>query len=467
MMRLGFIFLGLCLGLLAANGTTISGKDSTYAGVELEFLVLKNPITGKDSVLTTTTVLQDGSFSVDLDIQETLQVYLYPGIHKLYLFVEPGKEYHIKLPAFKAKTVSDQLNPYYKPFEADLVTEDINQNDLNILIRMFLDAYTPYYNKHLSRKFKDKGFEELDSDIEQMDKPFANSKNKFFNDFRAYKYGMLRFIAYQQKSKVVSETYFKGKPFLYANPAYIELFSMLYDKYFIHFTRADENKLLSKALTQEKTYQAVHQVLASDSVLYPDELLNMVLLKNLYEEFYDDNYSRSSLLEVLNSFIESVEDPVQNTIAREIREKVTKLLVGFKPPEFKLYDTDSNLVSLDSFKGKHVYLNFCSCFSYSCLNEFAMLESLYNRHKEYLTIISIVIDDDIATVRNFLEKSGYSWTFLHFGNQQEILEEYDIRAFPTYFLLDQEGKLVLSPAPSPAKGFEILLFKELKAKGVL
>ena len=466
-MRLGLLFLGLAFGLLTVSGATISGKDSTYAGVELEFLVLKNPITKKDSVLAKTTVGQDGTFTVNLDIQETLQIYLYPGIHKLYLFVEPGKEYRVILPAFQPKTISDQLNPYYKSFEAYLVTEDIDEDDLNIQIRMFLDTYNPYSNKHLNKKFKDKEFEQLDKDIEQMDKPFSKSKNRFFNEFREYKYGMLRFIAYQHKPKVVSDTYFKGKPFLYKNPAYFDLFSMLYDQYFIHFSRGDESKLLVKAFTEEKTYTAVHDVLASDDVLLPDELLNMVLLKNLYDEFYDDNYSRSSLLEVLDSFIESVDNPVQNRIAREIREKVTKLLVGFEPPQFKLYNTDSILVSLDNFKGKHIYLNFCSCFGYACLNEFVMLENLKERHKDYLTIISIVIDDDIATVRNFIEKSGYSWTFLHFGNQQEIIEEYDIRAFPTYFLLDQQGKLVLSPAPSPAEGFEVLLFKELKAKGVL
>jgi peroxiredoxin len=242
---------------------------------------------------------------------------------------------------------------------------------------------------------------------------------------------------------------------------------MLYDQYFIHFSKADEDKKLVKAISVSKSYEAVKSVLMEDSVLKPDELLNMVILKCLYDEFYDDNYARNSLLAVLDSFIESVQNPFQVFIAKNIKEKVTKLLVGFSPPDFELFDMDSNLVSLENFKGKHIYLNFCSCFSYSCMKEFVMLKKLYQKHSDYLEIVTIVIDDEFELARDFVNRSGYDWPFLHFANSPVIIQDYDIRAYPTYYLIDNKGKLAMSPAPSPIDGFEIYLFRELRSKGIL
>lgn len=446
---------------------TIEGSDSTYAGQVLEFMIPKDPITGVDSVLGQAIVQSDGYFSVNLDITETMQIYLFPGKFKFYLFVEPEKSYHLILPPFQDKEPKDKLNPYFRPVEYHLGIKNFSKDELNIQIRMFLDAYIPYYKKHIDKVFTDKDFEQLDKDIQKMDKPFEKSANKFFNDFRKYKYGMLRMLAYQHKSKTISDLYFKDQPFLYHNSAYIDLFIMLYDQYFTHFSRADEEKKLAKALTEAKTYEEVKSVLKEDNVIKPEELLNMVILKCLYDEFYDDNYARNSLLSVLDSFIESVQDPNQNFIALNIRKKVIKLLEGYMPPAFELYDMDSNLVTLQQLEGKYIYLNFCSCFSYSCLNEFVMLKKLYEKHNKYLEIVTIVIDDDFALAHDFVRRSGYSWKFLHYANYPQVLKDYDIRAYPTYYLIDNKGKLAISPAPTPTDGFEIILFKELRSKGLL
>lgn len=462
----GFIVFFLFCSIIV-RASIIRGNDSTYGGQAIEFYIQADPITGQDSLVGKANVGSDGAFRVEINLSETNMVYAFPGIYKIFLFLEAGEEYDIVLPPFHPKTDADRLNPFFKPVETHLGTHQFNENDLNIQIRMFNDAYLPYYNKHVDKVFSDKDFEALDKDIAEMDKPFSKSKNTYFNDYRNYKFGMLRMLAWQHKSKAISDEYFRGKPFLYNNPAYIDLFNMVYEKYFTYFSRGDEQKLLSHALSTDKTYESVRIALQSDEVLQPDNLLNMVLLKGLHDEFYKDSYSRSGLLEILDSFIKSVTDNRQRQIANSIRTKVTRLLVGYYPPDFKLYDKDSNLVSLQKFKGKYVYINFCACFSYSCLNEYAMLQKLYEKHSKYIEIVTIIIDDDVETMKDFVKQSGYNWTFLHFDHQPGILQEYDVRALPTYFLIDNQGKLAMSPAPSPAEEFEGRLFKELRAKGVL
>lgn len=450
-----------------AHATTISGVEKSYANKEIVFLKPADPFTGKEMELARTTFDSVGQFQLNIDFAETTYICAYLGANKIHLFAEPQKHYKLILPSFLEKTKADDMNPYFAYVEVHVGLENPERDELNLLIRMFNDSFVPFYAKHSERVFADDvEFEQLDKDIAQLDKPFAKSKNEYFNAYRKYKYGLLRFIAYQHKSKSVSDIYFKSTDFLETNPAYVELFNMVYQDYFSYFTRTENGSKLVTAI-KNKSYSEVKKVLSFDEVLQPDRLLNMVLLRSFHDEFYDDNYSRSGLLTILDSLVITTDDVLVKNTALSIREKVTKLLVGYAPPAFSLYDKDSNLVSLEKFKGKFVYLNFCSCFSYSCINEFAMLQTLYKKHSKYLEIITVVIDDDVQVMKDFIERSGYNWTFLHFDNQPEIFRQYDVRAFPTYYLIDNEGVLSMSPAPAPAEEFEGRLFKALRAKGIL
>jgi peroxiredoxin len=154
-------------------------------------------------------------------------------------------------------------------------------------------------------------------------------------------------------------------------------------------------------------------------------------------------------------------------LGQHIKDKITRLQPGYEPPQFELQDTDGNLVKLSDFKGRYVYLNFCTCQSYACLNEFNMLTTLYQKHKDHLTILTIATDPMEEILRQFLAKNKYDWKFLHYDNQPSVIRDYDIRAFPTYFLIGPDGKLILSPADSPAENFEQKLFDVMRSRGDL
>jgi hypothetical protein len=465
---------------IAGTDVTVFGHDTAYAGKEIIFKKYTEQITNAETEIARCTVTKDGSFSFSFSMKEITLVFAYIGVYKVHLFVEPDRSYEILLPPKDEKVEDDYLNPYFSPIVVYLGTKQYNENELNILIRMFNDSYQPYYSKHILEITNKKNFTELDKgtshiekqndysslekDIAQMEKPFESSQNKFFNDYRRYRYGLLRMLSLQLKSKSLSEEFFKNQPILYNNPAYMELFNRVFDKYFSHFSQTDKGKDLGKYIG-EKDLTGMQKSLASDNIPGKGDLLNLVLLKGLYDEFYDDNYSRNYMLAVLDSFIATVKTPQLIEIALSIRDKTTKLLVGFAPPEFRLYDRDSNIVSLENFKEKYVYINFCSCYSYTCLNEFVMLNNMYEKYKDRMEIVTIIIDEDVNVLNSFLSRSNYQWKFLYFGHQSSIIKDYDIRAFPTYYLIDPKGKLVMSPAPSPGEDFEARFFKLLKAQG--
>ena len=172
-------------------------------------------------------------------------------------------------------------------------------------------------------------------------------------------------------------------------------------------------------------------------------------------------------MNILDTLITSTQIGLHKQIGTAIKHKITRLLAGYVPPQFELLDTDGSLVKLSDFTGSYVYLNFCTCQSYACLNEFNMLADLYKRHKDRLTIITVATDPMEEVLRQFLIKNQYAWKFLHYDNQPEILKDYDIRAFPTYFLIGPDGKLIFSPALSPAENFEQKLFETMRGRGDL
>ena len=301
--------------------------------------------------------------------------------------------------------------------------------------------------------------------INKADSLFQNVTIDFFNEFKRYKYASFRHLSSSVKMKSISDTYFLNNEILHENPAYMELFNQVYDNYFQYFGRTEEGEQIYSDIGRLKSIKSLKKTLGQDSVLTNDSLKELVILKCLHDEFYKDRFSRSAMLVVLDSLANQSVIPEHKKIASNIKTKVTKLMTGYNPPEFELYDKDSNLISLDNFKGKYVYLGFCTSISYACMKEFKMLENLYKNHKDHFEIVIICLDETQEQMKHFVENEAYPYTFLHYGNQSGVFKDYDIRAFPTYYFIDKEGKLAISPAPSPDQNAEFTIFKKMRANG--
>ncbi len=452
---------------ISAGEAILYGKSKAWAGSEIIFYKYKELITNSEEPLASTVVDSNGTFELKIPLQQTEYIFTHLGIYNLYLYAGPGSNYELVLPPFQEKSVADLLNPYFQELTMLVGIVNIKEHDINLLIRMFDDAYEPYYTKHVVESVSGKDFSKLDEDIQRIEAPFVKDTNTYFKEYREYKYAYLRYLALQHKVITVSEMYFTGKPVLYHNQAYMNLFNQVFDDYFLYHGRTDEGKQIFEDINSLGSYTDLWKTLKKNKVFKGDTLLELVILKNLFDEFYNDQFSRGGILQVLDSLAAKTKIAEHKMIAETIRAKITKLLSGYPPPNFELYDLDSNLVKLSDFRGKYLYLNFCSCSSYTCLKEFELLQGLYDRHKNRLQIVTIAVDSYAESLSSFLQKNSYHWKFLYYGNNVSILKDYDIRAFPTYFLIGPDGKLIMSPAPGPDENFESKLFDVMKSRGDL
>jgi peroxiredoxin len=462
------LVLMILLGLLAQAGQiTVTGRAPSYANTQLTFYRTSDWITGTEEIAGDCRVSDSGDFRMVIPLETITQLLIYPGIYKGYFFAEPGKAYQLILPEKRDKSPEDMLNPFFEPVEIHLGLANFTSDDLNILIVMFDDAYIPYYDKHVNNVYGKSDLKKLEEDIGQIEMPFRDYQSSFFRDYRQYRYGMLKLSANQQRVQSLSDEYFNNHPVLYGNPAYADLFNQVYDKYFVFFGRTEAGKQIYQDINQAGSYYDLLNTLSKTENFSNDTLIELVTLKQLHDEFYSNQFSRTGLLLILDSLIAGTGIAEHKEFGMNIKRKITRLQPGYEPPQFALRDTEGNLVHLSDYRGEYVYLNFCTCQSYTCLNEFDMLSDLYARHKDRLTILTVATDPREDVLRQFLAKKQYNWKFLYYDSQPDILKEYDIRAFPTYFLIGPDGRLIYSPALSPAENFEQKLFEAMKARGDL
>ncbi|MFP4018421.1 MAG: peroxiredoxin family protein, partial [Bacteroidales bacterium] len=326
----------------------------------------------------------------------------------------------------------------------------------------FLRTYNRIVNQNIKKIYNSPQI--LDSLYNVIDTAHS-SENLFFQHYKDYKLGELKLISANQKSSQVVEELFKKEKIQYHNPAYMDLFNQTFENYFEEFY-SEYDRNIDKIINQAAELKQVDSILGKAELLSGNKKLReLVMLKGMHDAYYSNNYKKSSIIKLLEKFHEYSNEEYHQEIAKNIHDKITRIRTGFEPPEFCLYDLDSNLVCLDSLKGNYIYLGFCNTENYSCLRQFKALNNLYEKHKNHFKIIVISTDESFEQLKRHAERNQYPWKILHYGNDKEILKKYNVKSQPLYFFIVPDGTLSLSPAPSPAEKVEQKIFIEMRKRG--
>ena len=135
----------------------------------------------------------------------------------------------------------------------------------------------------------------------------------------------------------------------------------------------------------------------------------------------------------------------QKTLTR-INNVQNRPRIGKSLPAFSLPDASGKTVSLTSFPGKYVLLDFWGTWCVPCIQGIPELKSVHEKYKSRLAIISIALErpTDRQKWLKAIDKYGLSWTqTAEFRSAQEGINElYNIKEYPTYLLADPNGVLV-------------------------
>jgi len=118
-----------------------------------------------------------------------------------------------------------------------------------------------------------------------------------------------------------------------------------------------------------------------------------------------------------------------------------KLKVGAKaPPESVCQDIDNKPVKLSDLEGKVVVLDFWATWCGPCR---AMIphtrEMVKKNEKKPLVFISVSCDAMRETLQDFTSKNDMPWTHWWDGRGGKLASIYEVRAFPTIYVVDHKG----------------------------
>ena len=117
--------------------------------------------------------------------------------------------------------------------------------------------------------------------------------------------------------------------------------------------------------------------------------------------------------------------------------------------DFTLKDQYGNEHTLSKYRGKTIFLNFWGTWCPPCRGEMPYIEELYNEYgKDNNDIIILGLaapnlgrEGSEEEIVNFLSENNYTFpVVMDFGG--ELVYKYDIRAFPTTFIINDNGEIV-------------------------
>ena len=452
--KLFLIILSTALPFAAVSQSfTISGNAKTYAGDTLKLYVIDDYITNSESLIATAAVDKNGNFSFTGRVSEIMPAYIDLTVFNGRIFLQPNVKEEIVLPEKQQITLEDKLNPYFKKTEFYVKTVNSGKEDLNTLIPEF----EKYFNSAMAKVFYNtRGVSKAATDsMENAVREKFTAKNQFFLDYQKYRFALLDYSAYHRnKNDIVSEL-FTGKQPLMNNPAYAELF----DEFFSNvFTSGKTSAIMVKDLYQgvyDKSYNTLKQKMLAEPRVGDEKFADYLILKGLKDAYYAGNFPKENLVAVADSMTSALKDKQFKKIAATLSKKFTTLLCGFPPPQIILKDVNGEEYYLEKSSGKFVYLTFYNPNSYTANADLELLKQIYKEvPPEMMEIVTVFVSQNKDDMKKFLDSDKeIKWKFLWYGFDNQLLKNYDVRAYPVYYLVNPDGNLVMNPAPSPQEDF--------------
>lgn len=188
----------------------------------------------------------------------------------------------------------------------------------------------------------------------------------------------------------------------------------------------------AKTLTDKKLKTQLETFVKEGTA--PDEAITA--LKNIYTK---ENKSATGYDNYLAG--------LQKEAETKALEKLKKEMLSTKAFPFTLKDISGKQVSLNSYKGKVVLLDFWATWCGPCIASFPGMKLLTDKYKNDPDVAILFIDtwqkeeNKEKNAREFLDKKGYTDFTVLMDNEDAVVAGYEVSGIPTKFVIDKAGIL--------------------------
>lgn len=455
------LFLIAACSLQAQTNITISGEITDGAGKKVSLYRYSDMLTCTEVLLDQAEIAENDNFQLHAYANYPTMMILQIESYSQSFFVEPGRNYEVYLPEFDWD-INEKKNVYLDPVALPLQFLDMPSNDLNALISNFEAVVAQYLDSHrvwFDSRFRPKK-RYFDSLLVEVSKKAPDTKNEYFNRYKRYQLASLKYSMHFDSRRNLMNEYIKGQPILYYDDNYMAFFTTLFAN------------SVSKGTKVIPAWQLGHWVntlnlsvfidsLGTDTLLRHEQVREIVALQALQEAFYQPRYYEADkVVKMIEMIGAQSKFPDHKILAQHLIESLKIAEEGSAMPSFTLPNVDKEPVSLDSLKGKWVYISFVRVGDPNCVGEIETMAHFYDTIRaQYPNVefVTVCCDREIQKMYHFLNNTkkgrSYNWPWLHFDGNYDLLQYYGVVAYPHFILLNPEGNLQYSVTPAPASGF--------------
>lgn len=209
---------------------------------------------------------------------------------------------------------------------------------------------------------------------------------------------------------------------------------------------------------RERIEEAVNTV--SDNFTVPalrSYLLQMLILA------YADRCGVKELGELKGVFDKEVTDSQAKEKLAALYKQAERIEPGNFSPGFVYEDVNGKKVSLESLRGKYVYIDIWATWCSPCRREIPHLEKL----EEYfagknICFVSISTDKDREAWKKMVKENEMEGIQLNVNGDLEFSKAYMIRTIPRFILLDPQGRIINSEMSRPSDPMTFQFLKKLE-----
>lgn len=451
---LTIFLIGNCLSQDVSVQGTSQGKKGDLA----RLIVYADQFSMLEKTIAQSTCNDNGDFTLKAPMTAPDFAFLAINLDKGELYLSPGAYYKVAI----APQQSVSQGSVFDKVPLQFTLEVTGDGDLQEDVELFNQLYNSFIYNNAQAIYKSRSKQIIVDFRAEVEALFKDRKNTYLNNYIHYALISLDWLSKRMSDRQVLKNELLSRPVLYNNIQYTEFFRGFFDNYLDSFSNSHYNEVMH-AINKTGDYRALKELIQRDSLLNTnDRVAELALMLLMSKSYYLPDVEKRAVIEKLKHLSTLSKFNENREIALHFIEKLTSLGYGYPAPDFSLFNGADSLVSLSDHQKRFVLINFISPDCRLCLYELDKIYKISQSFPNQLELITIVVGGDYQIVNKYKNDKGFRWNFLKVTDQMLLPEEYHVRTFPTYILVNPDGTVANATMPMPDENMEPYIERYIK-----